>query len=170
MTADTLASLLLARAGDDRPGLVFEERVWSWREHVAACRAAGARLSGHGAGTHVGVLGENVPGMVVLIGGAALAGHVVVALNPTRSAAELARDARATDVTLLLADDPYRDVAQRLSRELGVPELPLTLLTDPEPDAQGSGTTAPDAGPSEGAVPDAEAAGRLSEAPEAGLW
>ncbi|MFG1974618.1 AMP-binding protein [Nonomuraea fuscirosea] len=176
MTADTLASLLLARAGDDGPGLVFEERVWSWREHVAACRAAGAWLSGRGAGTHVGVLSENVPGMVVLIGGAALAGHVVVALNPTRSAAELARDARATDVTLLLADDPYRDVAQRLSRELGVPELPLTLLTDPEPgtdpnpepDAQGSGTTAPDAGPPEGAVPDAEAAGRSGEAPEAG--
>ncbi|GAA1668328.1 long-chain-fatty-acid--CoA ligase [Nonomuraea maheshkhaliensis] len=138
MTADTLASLLLARAGDDRPGLVFEERVWSWREHVAACRAAGARLSGHGPGTHVGVLSENVPGMVVLIGGAALAGHVVVALNPTRSDAELARDARATDVTLLLADDPYRDVARRLSRELGVPELPLTTLTDADagPDAE----------------------------------
>ncbi|MEU8402037.1 AMP-binding protein [Nonomuraea sp. NPDC048892] len=180
MTADTLASLLLARAGDDRPGLVFEERVWSWREHVAACRAAGARLSGHGPGTHVGVLSENVPGMVVLIGGAALAGHVVVALNPTRSDAELARDARATDVTLLLADDPYRDVARRLSHELGVPELPLTTLADADADAdpdaepvgQGPGTTALDARPaartSGTAGQDAEPAGPGSGVPEAG--
>jgi fatty-acyl-CoA synthase len=44
------------------------------------------------------VISENVPDLVVLIGGAALAGHVVVALNPTRPVEELIRDARATDV------------------------------------------------------------------------
>ncbi|UBU12054.1 AMP-binding protein [Nonomuraea gerenzanensis] len=125
MTADTLASLLLARAEDDRPGVVFEGGVCSWREHVAACLAAGARLSALGAGTHAGVLSENVPELVSLIGGAALAGHVVVALNPTRSVDELIRDARATDVDVVLADAPYGGIAQALSEALGVPALPL---------------------------------------------
>ncbi|MFB9477526.1 AMP-binding protein [Nonomuraea salmonea] len=125
MTADTLASLLTARAHDDRPGLVFEDRVWTWREHVIACQEAAARLSAHGPGTHAGVLSENVPDLVFLIGGAALAGHVVVALNPTRPAPELIRDARATDVTLLLADTPFTNLATEVSRELGVESRPL---------------------------------------------
>ncbi|MGW0807076.1 AMP-binding protein [Nonomuraea sp. NPDC002799] len=130
MTANTLASLLLARAEDDRPGLMFDGTVWSWRAHIAACRAAGAWLSGRGAGLHVGVLSENVPELVFLVGGAALAGHVVVALNPTRSADELIRDARATDVDLLLADEPYAGVARPVSEALGVDVLPLAGLGD----------------------------------------
>ncbi|SEG94407.1 fatty-acyl-CoA synthase [Nonomuraea solani] len=137
MTADTLASLLLARAEDDRPGLVFEDTVWSWREHVAACRSAGAWLSARGTALHVGVLGENVPDLVFLLGGAALAGHVVVALNPTRSIDELVHDARATDVSLLLADETHLDAARRVAEALGVEVLPLALErtapTAPEP-------------------------------------
>ncbi|MEV4473817.1 AMP-binding protein [Nonomuraea sp. NPDC049504] len=139
MTADTLASLLTARAHDDRPGLVFEDRVWTWREHVIACQEAAARLSAHGPGTHAGVLSENVPDLVFLIGGAALAGHVVVALNPTRPAPELIRDARATDVTLVLADTPFTNLATEVSRELGVESRPLaTGAHTGSPFAQGS--------------------------------
>ncbi|MET7336144.1 AMP-binding protein [Nonomuraea sp. NPDC005650] len=123
--ANTMAALLLARADDDRPGLMFEGTTWSWREHVAACRAAGAWLSRRGAGLHVGVLSENVPELVFLVGGAALSGHVVVALNPTRSVDELIRDARATDVDLLLADAPYAGLAGPMSEALGVEALPL---------------------------------------------
>ncbi|MGP3935002.1 AMP-binding protein [Nonomuraea sp. KM88] len=125
MIADTLASLLLARADDDRPGLMYEDAVWSWREHVAACRAAGAWLSGQGAGPHVGVLGDNVPGLVLLVGAAALGGPVVVALNPTRPAGELIRDARATDVNLLLADAPHAEAARTVAEALGIATLPL---------------------------------------------
>ncbi|GAA3678349.1 long-chain-fatty-acid--CoA ligase [Nonomuraea antimicrobica] len=125
MTADTLASLLIARAEDDRPGLMFEDEVWTWREHVAACLAAGAWLSARGAARHVGVLSENVPGLLVLIGGAAVAGHVVVALNPTRPVDELIRDARATDVDLVLADAPFGALAREVAAPLGVPHLPL---------------------------------------------
>ncbi|MFI7642028.1 AMP-binding protein [Nonomuraea sp. NPDC049400] len=128
MTADTLAALLLARAWDDRPGLMFEDKAWSWREHVAACRAAGAWLSGRGARLHVGVLSENVPELVFLVGGAALSGHVVVALNPTRSVDELIRDVRATDVDLLLADAPYVSAAGQVSAELGVNAMPLSAV------------------------------------------
>lgn len=128
MTADTLASLLLARSEDDRPGLMFEDAVWSWREHVAACRAAGAWLSGQGAGPHVGVLGDNVPGLVFLVGAAALGGSVIVALNPTRPADELIRDARATDVNFLLADTPYVEAARTVAEALGIATVPLSAV------------------------------------------
>ncbi|NUO99636.1 MAG: AMP-binding protein [Nonomuraea sp.] len=129
MTAQTLAALLLARAEDDRPGLMFEGALWSWREHVACCRAAGAWLSGRGSGLHVGVLGENVPELVFLLGGAALDGHVVVALNPTRSVDELIRDARATDVGLLLWDTPFSGVARPVAEALGLETMPLSVVS-----------------------------------------
>ncbi|MEV4107103.1 AMP-binding protein [Nonomuraea sp. NPDC049695] len=128
MIADTLAALLLARAEDDRPGLMFEDMTWSWREHVTACRASGAWLSRRGARSHVGVLSENVPELVFLVGGAALSGHVVVALNPTRSVEELIRDARATDVDLLLADTPYLATAGQVAEALRVEALPLSAV------------------------------------------
>jgi fatty-acyl-CoA synthase len=35
----TVTELLLARAGDPQPGLRFEDRSWSWREHVGQLRA-----------------------------------------------------------------------------------------------------------------------------------
>ncbi|MEU6792358.1 AMP-binding protein [Nonomuraea wenchangensis] len=129
MTANTLAALLTARAEDGRPGLLFEDTAWTWREHVAACRAAGSWLAGRDTGSHVGVLSDNVPGLLFLVGGAALTGRPVVALNPTRSAAELGRDARATDVGLVLFDDPYEELA----RSLGLPARPLSDATGPGP-------------------------------------
>jgi fatty-acyl-CoA synthase len=141
MAANTLAALLRARADDDRPGLMFEDTTWSWREHVAACRAAGAWLSGRGAGLHVGVLSENVPELVFLVGGAALSGHVVVALNPTRSVEELIRDARATDVDLLLVDAPYAGAAGPLSEALGVEALGVEALPLSDAVADGSPDT-----------------------------
>ncbi|MEU4229674.1 AMP-binding protein [Nonomuraea sp. NPDC026600] len=146
MAADTLAALLLARAGDDRPGLLFEDRVWSWRAHVAACRTAAAWLNtcAFDGPPHVGVLCDNVPEMVFLLGGAALSGRVLVALNPTRSVEELTRDARATDVGLLLWDGPYEAVARSVADALGVALAPVpdwgsalttaSDISDPDPD------------------------------------
>ena len=139
MAADTLAALLLARAGDDRPGLVFEDRVWSWRAQVAACRTAAAWLNTRAfdGPPHVAVLCDNVPEMVFLLGGAAFSGRVLVALNPTRSVEELTRDARATDVGLLLWDGPYEAVAHSVADALGVASAPIpdwgsALTTDPD--------------------------------------
>ncbi|WP_084959408.1 AMP-binding protein [Thermoactinospora rubra] len=122
MTAGPFAVLLAARAGDDRPGLLSEDHGWTWREHVESSRAHAAWLDRAGpAGLHVGVLLDNTPEMVFLIGAAALSGHVLVALNPTRSVEELTRDARATDVGLLLWDDPYGEAARAVAGALGVP-------------------------------------------------
>ncbi|MEU0569878.1 AMP-binding protein [Nonomuraea sp. NPDC005983] len=177
MTVDTLAALLAARADDDRPGLLFEDLAWSWREYVATCRtaatwldararalepervrgapgatrfeaeggvggaAAQARADGGAAGggggrLHVGVLCDNVPETLFLLGGAALSGHVLVALNPTRSPDELTRDARATDVDLLLWADPYGATARRIAAALEVDATPFPAL---EPGASGAG-------------------------------
>ncbi|GAA0921050.1 AMP-binding protein [Nonomuraea longicatena] len=128
MPADTLAALLLARAEDDRPALLFEGRSWSWRAHVAECRRRAAWLRGR---PHVGVLLDNVPELVTLIGAAALSGQVIVALNPTRSPAELVRDARAADVGLLVWDDPHGTAARAIAAALAVPCLRTEDLDGP---------------------------------------
>ncbi|MEV0346477.1 AMP-binding protein [Nonomuraea sp. NPDC050680] len=158
MAADTLAALLLARADDDRPGLVFEDRVWSWRSVVAACRTAAAWLNARAfdGPPHVGVLCDNVPEMVFLLGGAALSGRVLVALNPTRSVAELTRDAAATDVGLLLWDVPYETVARSVADASGTASMPVPDwgsgdtsdlgVSPPDQGASPPGASSPDPG------------------------
>lgn len=150
MTADTLAALLAARAEDDRPGLLFEDRRWSWRAYVRACRRAGAWLDrrarpGRARPVHAGVLCDNVPELLFLLGGAALTGHVVVALNRTRSVAELSRDARATDVDVLLWDEPYETLAREVARETGVEPVPVSTLSQPPTEPNGPARRDPDA-------------------------
>ncbi|RJL25132.1 AMP-binding protein [Bailinhaonella thermotolerans] len=129
----TLAGLIWARAEDDRPCLAFEDRRWTWREYVAECgrraawldlRAAAVRRAGPGRrALHVGVLLDNVPELLFLLGGAALAGHVIVGLNTTRTAAELARDAAATDVDVLVGEPAHAVATAAVSAETGIPAL-----------------------------------------------
>ena len=80
----TIAELLLARAEDDRPGMWFEGRTWTWRE-VVADSGARARLALDlqvpDRPFHIGVLLENVPEYVLWMGGAALTGATVVGIN-----------------------------------------------------------------------------------------
>ena len=103
----TVAELLSARRDDDHTGLRFEERSWTWRQVVAESQARAVML--HDLRTdgpfHVGVLLENVPEFLFLLGGAALAGAVVVGINPTRRGPELARDIRHTDCQLIITDE-----------------------------------------------------------------
>lgn len=172
MTADTLAALLAARATDDSPGLRFEDRTWTWREYVARCRAvadwlsrtAGVTGSGTAGGVHVGVLCDNVPEFAFLLGAAGISPHVVVALNPTRSVVELERDARATDVDLVVWDAPYRDQAQHVGEALGVPAVPAEGLG-----AVGLGVPlVPDEGPGSAVPPLAVPAQRVAQQGEPG--
>jgi len=53
---------------------------------------------------HVGVLLDNVPEYVFLLGGAALAGATIVGINPTRRGNELAADIRHTDCTIICTE------------------------------------------------------------------
>lgn len=123
----TVADLLLARAGDDRPGLRGEEGEWSWREVVAECaaRAAWMRSLASGDRLHLGVLSDNTPEMVFLLGGAALSGTVLVALNTSRSPAEIEGDAARADCDLVVVDPAYRDLAAGLGEHVLTDDLSL---------------------------------------------
>src|ERR1700751_57496 len=125
----TVTGLLLARAGDPEAGLRFEDRRWSWREHVGewaryapALRApARAYRQGRSRPFHVGVLADNVPEFSFLLGGCAFAGAVLVALNPVRRGEALARDVIRTDCQYVLAEPGYA----ALLPAMDVPVLPL---------------------------------------------
>jgi len=110
MGTDTIAELVAARTGDEHRGLVFEDASWTWAEiaHECAVRAAMLRAeyerAASGRPFHVGVLLDNVPDYVFLLGGAALAGAAVVGINPTRRGTELAHDIRHSDCFLIVTE------------------------------------------------------------------
>jgi fatty-acyl-CoA synthase len=121
MPATTIAELVVERAADDNIGLRFEDRSWSWTEVARECAVRAAilealRLEGP---FHVGVLLDNVPEYVWLLGGAALAGAAVVGINPTRRGSELAGDIRHTDCQLVVTEPAYLTLLDGL--DLGVP-------------------------------------------------
>ena len=121
----TVTELLLARAEDHSTGLLFEDRHWTWAEHVRACAGHAAALAGLlRPGGHFGLLADNVPEFSFLLGGAALSGHVLVGLNPTRRGAALARDVALADSELVFAEEKYLP----LLSAAGVPVLPLSEL------------------------------------------
>ncbi|MGH9016195.1 MAG: AMP-binding protein [Acidimicrobiales bacterium] len=107
--SDTLAEVVRRRAGDRRVGLKFEGDSWSWAEVETEMQTRSAFLLGQlGAGPpHVGVLLDNVPEFLFLIGGAALAGCVIVGINPTRRGTELGRDIRHADCQLIITGSGY---------------------------------------------------------------
>jgi fatty-acyl-CoA synthase len=126
----TVTELLLAQAGSPQPGLRFEDRSWSWREHVAECARYAAALRARrapGLPFHVGVLADNVPEFSFLLGGCAFAGAVLVALNPVRRGSALAADVTRTDCQYVLADPRYAP----LLAEADVPVLPFDALELP---------------------------------------
>ncbi len=103
-----MASLLLARRGDTHPGLLFEDRSWTWDEFLAeaasrsALQQAWRREAGDPERFHVGILLENVPEFLFQLLGAALSGVTVVGVNNTRRGEDLAADIRGTDVDVLV--------------------------------------------------------------------
>jgi fatty-acyl-CoA synthase len=127
----TVTGLLLAQAGSSHPGLCFEDRRWTWREHVRECARYAAALRARrqaGAPFHVGVLADNVPEFSFLLGGCAFAGAVLVALNPARRGNALGSDVARTDCQYVLAEPQYA----ALLPAMNVPVLPLDGLELPE--------------------------------------
>ncbi|WP_405698577.1 AMP-binding protein [Streptomyces coelicoflavus] len=131
MPHQTIADLLLARAGDDHPGLLTRERTWTWDEVVAesAARAALAAELRTDGPFHIGVLLDNVPEYVFWLGGAALAGAAVVGINPTRRGAELAREVRHTECQLIVTDRAGLDLLDGL--DVGVKRDRFLVVDDP---------------------------------------
>ena len=103
-------------------GIRNDERAWTWAEVVTESAARAALLRHDGlAGRHVGVLLDNVPEYVFLLGGAALPGAALVGINPTRRGDELAADIRHTDCRCLVTDARHAPLLDGL--DLGVPSV-----------------------------------------------
>ena len=103
------------------PGLVTDDRRWTWAEVVQESCTRAAQLDDLGlSGRHVGVLLDNVPEYVFLLGGAALSGRVVVGINPTRRGEELARDIRHTDCAVVLTDAAHAPLLEGLDLDVPV--------------------------------------------------
>ena len=102
----TIDEFIRRRAGDDRIGLVFEDRSWTHAEVTAAQAERAALLADlrTPGPFHVALLLENIPEYVFWMGGALLAGAVVVGGNPTHRGDELARDLSHTECQLLVTD------------------------------------------------------------------
>ncbi|MFA1548235.1 AMP-binding protein [Actinomadura chokoriensis] len=130
MRDETIAGLLLARLGDDRPGLRSRERTWTWDEVVreSAARASLARELRQDGPFHIGVLLENVPEYVLWLGAAALSGATIVGINSTRTGAYLEQEVRHTDLQLLVTDQAGLKLLDGL--DIGVPRDRFLLIDD----------------------------------------
>jgi fatty-acyl-CoA synthase len=120
---DTIDQLIRDRAGDTRVGLAFSDHTWTHAEVVQAqAERAAVLLELRRPGPfHVALLMDNVPEYVFWMGGAALAGAVVVGGNPTHRGDELARDLSHTECQLLVTNPSYRELVE--GHDLG-PALP----------------------------------------------
>ncbi|ALG85606.1 AMP-binding protein [Gordonia phthalatica] len=122
----TTADLLQDRRDDDATALLFQDRAWTWREYVAECAIRAAVLTALRAEApgeapwHVGVLMDNEPEYLFLIGGAALAGATIVGVNPTRRGNELRTDITRTDTQVVLVDDAHLDLVDDIAGEVPV--------------------------------------------------
>ncbi|HLX89970.1 MAG TPA: AMP-binding protein [Acidimicrobiales bacterium] len=127
----TIAALLADRAGDDHPGLLFEDETYTWAQVVRAgsTRAAVALDVRRPGPFHVGVLLDNVPEFLFWIVGAALSGAAVVGINPTRRGAELAADIRHTDCQMIVTDRDHLPLLGGL--DTGVDADHVLLVDDP---------------------------------------
>ncbi|WP_262402007.1 AMP-binding protein [Actinomadura sp. CNU-125] len=128
---ETIAGLLLARLGDDRPGLRSRDRTWTWDEVVreGAARAGLAReLRRADRPFHIGVLLDNVPEYILWLGAAALGGATIVGINPTRTGAYLEQEVRHTDLQLIVTDAAGAKLLDGL--DIGVPRDRFLLVDD----------------------------------------
>jgi fatty-acyl-CoA synthase len=144
--AESIADLLVARAGDDRVGLVFEGRTWTWAEVVEESAARAVLLHDLGlAGKHIGVLLDNLPEYVFLLGAAALTGSTIVGANDTRRGEALAGDLLHTDCAVVLTD---RSKVQLLDGVgVGAPVRQVDALAWTGEVEQRRGTAVPDTRP-----------------------
>ena len=126
----TVADLLLARADDDRPGLLHEDGTWSFRQLVAEGRKRAAlfdRLHDHDRPPHIGVLLDNTPEYFFWLVGAALSGAVVVGINSTYRGAQLTQLIEHSDCEVLVTSDDLAPLLDGADLSLGDGHV---LLTD----------------------------------------
>ena len=125
-----------SRAGDANIGLQFEGERWTWAEVETEMEVRGAfledLLARPGRPTS-GVLLDNVPEYLFMLGGAALSGCVLVGINPTRRGDELARDIRHTDCQVVVTDAGHAELLDGL--DLGAATGRVIVAGSPDHEA-----------------------------------
>jgi fatty-acyl-CoA synthase len=123
----TIADLIRRRADEHRPALWFEGRWWTWQQVAEAMHARAHLLADLAPNDppHVGVLLDNVPEFLFLLGGAALSGRVLVGLNDTRRGSELAHDIRHTDCRVVITDQDHSRLLDGLALGAAVDRVVL---------------------------------------------
>jgi fatty-acyl-CoA synthase len=124
----TFADLLRAHAADPataaRAFIRFEDETLTYGDTLrAAARYANLFLAHRDPSKpfHVGLLLENRPEFVLAQLGAAMAGAVVVGLNPTRRGAPLARDVAHSDCQIVVTEEKF---AGALAEALSTADAP----------------------------------------------
>ena len=105
--------LLLERAEDDRPALLYEDQRWSYRDLVHEGRRRAAlfgELADADRPPHVGVLLDNVPDYLFWLTAGALSGAVIVGINSTYRGEQLAQLVDHTDCQLLVTEPDHVDL------------------------------------------------------------
>lgn len=135
------ATALLRRNGTDpryadRPAVRFEDLTWSHAELLEQCRSwasvlAACRPADPDAPFHIGVLLDNTPDYLAILGAAALLGAAVAGLNPTRQGEQLARDANHTDLSVLVTEPAHAGHLEAVRADLEVPRILTTRRFDP---------------------------------------
>ncbi len=104
---ETVQQLLRQRRHDDTPAVVRDDRIWTWREHLAEAEAEAAALialADAARPLHVGAVLPNSPAMLRAMAAAALGGYVLCGINTTRRGEGLLADIRRSDCQILLVD------------------------------------------------------------------
>jgi len=105
--AENVQQLLRERLGDDGPAVRYDDRTWTWREHLAEASAEASALLetvDRDRPPHVGALLGNTPAMLRSMAAAALGGYVLVGINDTRRGPALAADVLRAECQVLLVD------------------------------------------------------------------
>src|SRR6476620_9477126 len=103
---ETIQQVLRERMQDDTVAVLYEDRTWTWREHLAQATAEASAMIGLADPSrplHVGALLGNTPEMLRSMAAAALGGYVLCGINTTRRGEGLAADIRRADCQVVLA-------------------------------------------------------------------
>ncbi|WP_292991801.1 fatty-acid--CoA ligase FadD1 [Mycobacterium sp.] len=125
---ETIQQILRDRAHDDTVAVRYDDRTWTWREHLAEAAAEASAMIGMADPArplHVGVLLGNTPAMLRSMAAAALGGYVLCGINTTRRGAGLLADIRRSDCQLLLVNPDHRPLLDGLDLS-GVTVLDVT--------------------------------------------
>jgi fatty-acyl-CoA synthase len=113
----TAADLILQWSDDDRTALLFEDRVWSFREVVSEAKRRGQFLREQldfARPPHIGILLDNVPEYVLWLCAAALSNCVVVGINSTYRGSQLAQLVTFTDCQIVVTSSEKRALIEGL--------------------------------------------------------